>query len=430
MSRRDRLGYLSLGLALLAGALVSWYIFFVPNTLRIGVAPPNSEQAQFLSALSAALKREDASVRLAVQTFASGAEIGPALVSRKIDMAVMRADQPLPTSALGVAILQHHTVIILARPDAGITKMADLAGKTVAILGRGEANDRLFDIVIAPYGELRDSVKLVRVTSPDALNAGVHQHFDALFLAAPRGGRGLGLAFQKMEQLVGSPPVVVPLGEVAPLLGRNPAFAKTEFVAGEFSNAPPNPPSAVTTVMFPALIVAHRQLAASAVQEFTKQLFALRQALTAQSPAAGRVAALSTDRGAAVAVHPGAAVYYDATETSFLERYSDLTWLVLFGFSSVASLVAWVISMALPRRREQILSERAEAVRLIEQARGAGSMAEIEEIERRVDKLVVAVSDHVYNGVINSEQQQPAFDLLFARIASIIEERREELARQ
>ena len=83
-----------------------------------------------------------------------------------------------------------------------------------------------------------------------------------------------------------------------------------------------------------------RQLAAASVQEFTKQLFGLRQALLAQSPAAGRIAALSTDRGAVVPVHPGAAVYYDASETSFLERYSDLTWLILFGFSSVAWKIA------------------------------------------------------------------------------------------
>jgi TRAP-type uncharacterized transport system substrate-binding protein len=385
---------------------------------------------QFLSALASALKREDAGVRISVVPFGSGAEVARAFDQRRIDLAVVRTDQPLPTSALGVAILQHHAAILFAHPDAGISKVEDLGGKTVAVLGRGDGNDQLFDLVIAQHGLGRERIRMLRFTSLGALNEGAHDPFDALFLAAPRGSRGMTMAFQRMERLVGKPPVVVPLGEVAPLINRNPAFAKGEFIAGEFSNAPPIPPKAVTTVTFPALIVAHRQLDGAAVQEFTKQLFGLRQALLAQSPAASRIAALSTDRGAVVPVHPGAAVYYDASETSFLQRYSDLTWLVLFGFSSVASVIAWVVSMALPRKREQVLSERAEAIRLIELARDARSIEDIEAIERQVDKLIVAVSDQVYSGVVDTTQQQPAFELLFARIAAIVEEKRQAIGRE
>ena len=226
----------------------------------------------------------------------------------------------------------------------------------------------------------------------------------------------------------GSPPTIVPLGEVGPLLARKAVFAKAEIPPGEFSNAPLVPEKAVPTVSFPALIVARRQLGNSAVQEFTRQLFSMRQALASQYPAGGRIAALPTDRGAPIAVHPGAAIYYDASETTFLEKYSDLTWLLLFGFSSIASVLAWVISLALPKKREIVLSERHDVIDLIDKARGATTLSQLDDIERQIDTLIVAVSDNIYKGVIESDKQA-SFDLLFARLAAIIDERRQALAK-
>ena len=425
MTKRDLLGYLSLGLAVLAAVAVSWYYFFVPYTLRIAVAPSGSEPAQFLSALAVVLKREEAPVRLVVVPFATTDEVATALDRKKVDMAAVRSDTVLPTSAEGVAVLHQYVVVTLARPHAGIEKFADLEGKTVVVLGAGDANKNLFLTLAGQHGIAPGVVLVRQLASPQALAAASSEPIDAVFFAAPRGGRGPAVTVRVLEERFGLPPIVVPLGELAPLLNRNLAFAKEEIQPGELGAALPT--KAVPTLKFPALIVARRQLAAGAVQEFTKQLFNLRQALAVEYPAGGRIAALSTDRAAPFAVHPGAAVYYDASETSFLERYSDLTWLLLFGFSGVASLAAWIVSMALPKKRELLRAERDTIVGFLEQARAARTIADIEDIERRVDELIVAISNQVYRGDVDRDKQ-PAFDLLLARVDTILDRKRQALA--
>jgi TRAP-type uncharacterized transport system substrate-binding protein len=429
VSKRDILGYLSLLLAAIAAAVFAWYMYFVPHTLRIGVSPAGSEPAQFLSALANSLKQQAAPVRLVVVPFATGEEVTKALDLKRLDLAVVRTDDNLPTSALGVAILHQFVVTTLARPESDVKKFGDLKGRTVGILGRGQSNLKLFEILAGLHGIPVGSIKTRIINAPESLatTEGADK-LDAIFIIAPRGGRGLVLTYRAYEALTRAAPVVLPMGEVGSMMTRNPAFAKGEIVPGELSNSPVTPAAAVATITFPALIVAHRQLASAAVEEFTKHLFGLRQSLATQFPAGAAIAALSTERDAAFAVHPGAVVYYDASETPFLERYSDLMWLVLFGFSGVASAAAWLWSKALPRQQELVRTEFSDIVALIDRAREATEAVELDAIERAADKLVVQVAEQIFKGVITTEQQQPSFDLLFARLGTIIEDKRRQFS--
>jgi TRAP-type uncharacterized transport system substrate-binding protein len=429
VTKRDLLGYLSLLLAAIAGAVFIWYMYFVPHTLRIGIFPSGSEPAQFISALAKSLKQQAASVRLVVVPFATNEELTRALESQKLDLAVVRTDDNLPTSVLGVAILHQFVVTTLVRPAIDVKKFSDLKGRTVGVLGRGQSNLKLFETFAGLHGIPVGSIKTRIINTPEALPTieGADK-FDAIFIVAPRGGSGLILTYRAYETLMRAAPVVLPMGEVSSMMTRNPAFAKGEIVPGELSNSPLTPAAAAATINFPALIVARRQLASAAVEEFTKHLFGLRQSLAAQFPGGAAIAALSTERGAPFAVHPGAAVYYDASETPFLERYSDLMWLVLFGFSGVASAAAWLWSKALPKQQELVRTEFNDIVALIDRARGATEPADLEAIERAADRLVVTVAEHVFKGLITTDQQQLSFDLLFARLSSIIEDKRRQFA--
>jgi hypothetical protein len=210
------------------------------------------------------------------------------------------------------------------------------------------------------------------------------------------------------------------------LIKRNPTFSADKVAVGEIGATPPMPSEDIAVVTFPSLIVAHRTVPDAKVYEFTKQLFTLRAGLFGQQQAAARIEALPTERDSTFAVHPGAATYFDATETSFIETYSDVMWLALFGFSGVVSMAAWILSLAFPRRRELIQSEHAELVALMDAARAAQTAADIDGIEKRVDQLVAQTSQLIFSGSIDSDRQ-PAFDVLITRIGQILERRRSEL---
>ena len=425
MTKREIFSLVALVISLFTVLTFTWYIFFVPYTIRIGIAPLGGEQAQFLSAFANALKRENANIRLTIVPFITHENVVAAMNSGKVDMAVVRADVGLPNSALAVAILHQNVTTIFARPGSKIQKIEDLKHRTVVVLARGSANVNLFEKLLSLHGLTAGDLRMINASSPEALKEiGNRETIDAVFIAGPRGEAGQLAAYGAFEELLGEAPKLVPLGELAALLGNNSALAKGEILIGEFGNKPPVPAKAIPTLTFPELIVAHRKLSANAVRDFTEQLFNLRHAISVQFPIGGQIAPLVTDRGSQFAVHPGAEVYYDASEVPFLERYSDFLWFGFFGIGGVTSAVTWLLSRALPKRRELILKERSEVVRLLDTARRAHTLEEVTELEEKVDKLVVAVADQIFNGVLDLEQQAPAFEMLFARVAVVLNEKR------
>lgn len=429
MTRRDILGYFAIALAFVAGVGLFWYVNFVPYTLRIAVAPSQSEPAHFFVALKSLLERERAGVRLIVVPLETPEEASKAIEANRVDLAVVRSDQPLPRGTQGVAISHPLVALAMVRPNIGVTSFSDLRGKAVGLLGRGQANLDLFHALMDLNNLPRDSVRLVILnSSTDIAPVVANGEIDAVFFAGPRGGRGPGAVINAFRDAVKEPPTLLTLGALSSLLGRNPALSETEVLAGEFSNTPPLPAKDMKTLSFPSLIISRRQVSDAAIKEFTKQLFTLRLTLGSQFPAAGRISVLSTERKAPFPVHPGAAKYYDGTDDSFLTQHSDILWLLLFGFSTIASLAAWLWSLALPKKKLLVRAEREELVALIAKCRNLNSISDIESIEREVDRLLVAISDHLSDGTIESDQQA-SFDMLIARIGTILESKREKLQR-
>jgi hypothetical protein len=428
MRNRDIFGYLALVLAALTAGGLIWYIYYVPYTLRVAVGPSNTEPTELLAAMSEAIERNNASVRLILIPHANLADTSATLDARQADLAVVRTDLGLPTSGLGVAIVHQYMALTLSRPQANIKRFTDLRNHSIGVVGPGTGNTTLFETLMSSYELRSGAVRVVPLTSTDEIAAAVASgRIDALFVAGPRGGRLITQSFHAFSGAIKGAPVFVPISEAAALVARNPVFASGEIAPGELGITPLMPPKEVQTLTFPLLLVASNRLASKAVQEFTKQLFSLRHALLAQNPEAGRIEKLSTDRGESFAVHPGAATYYDAEETSLLSGLSDWFWVGMLGLGGIGSMGAWILSRLFPRRREMVQAEFTELLELMEKARAATSTAEVENVEREIDKLVTATSQLLFDGSID-DIHQPAFDLILARIETVLEAKRQELA--
>ncbi len=95
------------------------------------------------------------------------------------------------------------------------------------------------------------------------------------------------------------------------------------------------------TISFSHHIVARKDLSESTIAAFTRQLFAIRQAVMAEFPLAAKIETPDTDKDAVIPVHPGAAAFVDGEEKTFLDRYSDYIWWGLMGLSAMGSAGAW-----------------------------------------------------------------------------------------
>lgn len=403
-----------------------YWAYWLPATLRIAVPHASSEPTQFFTAFARVLRETRAPIQLDVSIYEQFEDAAEAIERGRADLAFIRPDYRRPANATSVAVVHQFLVTLVARRGAGIGRFADLKGKRVAVLSPGRGNTALFETLLAFYGLKAADLTLVRITTPAEIGT-AQPAFDAVFAAGPRAGGGLSQTIQAFARRARAIDFIA-IPDATALAARNNAFAAAEINAGEFSGAPRMPPAAVETVGFPALLVATNSLSVSTVEAFTSRLFDMRGALARDHPAASRFEALPTDRGTAFPLHPGAAAYYDGEKTSLIDRYSDWFYVAIFGFGAFASVGAWLISLLLPGRPKPRPAEIGGLVRLMEEAHGAASHADLDRIERDLDRFVAEASAHMLDGSIEPDRKE-AFELLIERLSTVIAERRAGLPR-
>ena len=425
MGKRNFFGWLALALLCAGVGLAYYYYGVAPRTLRVAAPPAATQTTQFLEAMAAALRKEGSRVRLSIVPSDSNESIAATFESQKADLAVVRADRALPSSAVGVAELGRFTALILARPGSGIEKFADLRGRPVAEIAPSRSGAGVFRELAQLNHFNREEFRPQEIGNLSAIGPAISAgRLDAVLASVPRGSTGILDELHAVERAYGAPPVFVPIAEAAALAKINSVFKPEDIAAGELASSPVTPPSALPTVTFPLLLVAHRDESPAIVQDLAAQMFDIRSTLMAQYPGAARLAALDTTRGGAIPVHPGAATYYDASETSFLARYSDVLWLLLFGFSTIASAVVWLMRRLFPSERELLRAEHAELLEIMLAVRATDEPDDLDRAEARVDEILASIATLAFEGKLDASQRS-AFDITIARLEKTIETKRQ-----
>ena len=429
MKKRQIIRLLVLLSAIAVSVVLVIYVFFVPRQLRIGVSPKGSESHQVISAIAAALERDKAPVRLRIVNYPDRAQTAEALSKGSIDLAVLRPDLPLPSTAQGVAVANEF-LIAVAVINGPAKSIVDLKGLSIGVMGIDTGNQQLFERLAKFYGLSANDYKIVPLASVEALaQAARENRIDAFFIAAPPTGRTMVKAWASLIANSKKPPRLLAMPKTELFVARNQVFDERDIAVGELLINPPFPAKATHSLSFPALIVAHADVESAPIYELTKRIFAIRQGLAVTLPLAAGIAELTTDRDDVFPVHPGAATYYDASETSWIEKYGELLWLPFLGIGSIVSLAIWLLGFVFPGKKENIRSEHEVLVKIMSTVHAASTPEMLEEIESRIDQVVGQVSQAMLNGDLAPEKH-PAFDILVKRLQVLTDRRRLELAEQ
>src|SRR5437868_11176124 len=149
------------GLLAIVGALAGGYYFAVrPVSLRIAVGPANSDDVKLVQTLTQAFTQSHGYVRLRpVQTDGAAASAKD-LAEGKVDLAIIRGDLEVPKNAQAVATLRKNVAVLWVPSSAKgkgkksgpkITKIAQLAGHRVGVVGRTQANVNLLKVILQQY---------------------------------------------------------------------------------------------------------------------------------------------------------------------------------------------------------------------------------------------------------------------------------------
>ena len=395
-AKRRLMFVLIAGALAIVGALIAGYYFAVrPVTLRIAVGPASSDDLKVVQALAQAFNNQQhTQVKLRpVQTDGATAS-AQTLADGKADLAIIRGDLEVPKNAQAVATLRKNVVVLWAPPPAKgkgkkaakITKITQLAGRKIGVVGRTPANVNLLKVILQQYGVDPLKVEIIQFPANEAAEAIKNQKADA-YLAVGPGGSKITIDAITASSREGGAPTFLAIDAAEAIAQNHPAYEASEIPAGSLG-ASDRPEEEVKTISFSHHIVARKGLSESTVAAFTRQLFGARQSLKNDFPLAARIETPDTDKDATIPAHPGAAAFVDGEEKTFLDRYSDYIWWSLMALSAMGSAGAWFAGYLKKDERNTNSSQRERLLDMLRTARSCDSTDELDQMQTEADDIL------------------------------------------
>jgi len=404
------------------------YLYLQPVTLRIAVGPANSDDLKVVQALSHAFSREHSNVRLRIVSTEGASQSAAALASKSVDLAVIRGDLEVPKDAASVAILRKNLVVLWVPPPAKgkkkskITKIQNLAGHRIGVVGRTPANVKLLQMILRQYGIDPAKVEIVQFATNEIADAVRAGKADAYLTAGPLSSKITSEALNAGLR-EGAEPTFLAIDAADAIAQNFPAYESTEISAGSLGGVPPRPDDDIKTISFAHHIVAQKSLSEVTAAALTRQIFAVRQSVVAEVPAAQRIEPPDTAKDADIPAHPGSAAYVDGEEKSFLDRYSDYIWWSILGLSAMGSAGAWFASYLKRDEREKNASLRNRLLDMLTQARRTDSHEELDAMQAEADAILRDTLHCFEDGAID-EGSLTAFNVALDQFHAAIADRR------
>ncbi|AUC94018.1 TRAP transporter substrate-binding protein [Bradyrhizobium sp. SK17] len=430
-SAKQRLMFVLIAGALaIVGAITAGYYFAVrPVTLKIAVGPANSDDLRVVQALAQAFNNQQhTQVKLRpVQTEGASAS-AQTLADGKADLAIIRGDLDVPKNAQAVAVLRKNVVVMWVPPATKgkgrkatkITKIAQLAGRKIGVVGRTPANVNLLRLILTQYGVDPMKVEIVQFPANEAVDAIKNLKADAYLAVGPANSKVTIDAITASAK--DGEPTFLPIDASEAIAQNHPAYEAAEIPAGSLGSAD-RPEDEVKTISFSHHIVARKGLSDATVAAFTRQLFAIRQSLKNDFPLAAKIETPDTDKDATIPVHPGAAAFVDGEEKTFLDRYSDYIWWSLMAFSAMGSAGAWFAGYLKQDERNTNTSQRERLLEMLKAARQSDSTEELDQMQAEADDILRHTLDCFEHGAIE-EGTLTAFNIALEQFHNAVADRK------
>ncbi|MES2751865.1 MAG: TAXI family TRAP transporter solute-binding subunit [Pseudomonadota bacterium] len=414
-------------LAAVAAIGGSTYYMNRPVQLRIAVGPPNSDDVKVIQSITQLFARDRKYVRLR-PTITDGTSASAAsLAAGTADLAVVRGDIELPKDAQAVASIRKNFAVLWAlgapgKKKGGITKVEQLAGKRIGVIGRTQANVNLLKVILTQSGVKPESVTVVQFTTTGFAEAVKTAKLDAVLAVGPLNSKITADAVAASTR-DGRDATFLTLDTADAIAQKYPVYESGEIPAGTFGAKPARPDDKIDTITFAHHIVARKSLSETTVGALTRELFSVRQTIQNEFPASAKLETPDTDKDAAIPAHPGAAAYVDGEEKSFLDKYSDYIWGSLMVLSALGSAGAWFASYLKRDERVSNSSQRGRLLEMIAAARQTTSIDELDVMQTEADGIMRDTLQCYEDGAIE-EGSLTAFSIALEQFHNAVADRK------
>jgi TRAP-type uncharacterized transport system substrate-binding protein len=407
---------------ILGAGLIAYRTYDRPTTLGVAVGSFDGETARIASIIAARLEAAKSSVRLKIVPTDSVLDSARAFAAGKTELAIVRADVGDLSQARSVALVAKSVLMILALPGSGVTSIEKMKGHTVGVVG-GEINQKIVDALKKEY-DLGDKVTFRNLTPADTPRAIQAKEASVFMLVVPLNEKYLTLVRRFFPGAHNSLPALVPVELAGAIADVDGAYESFDIPQGTLRGSPPVPDADLTTLRVGSYLVANKKIDPDTITTLTQALVTARNDLVRDQPLLAGLTAPDTDPGAYIPVHPGAAAFYNGTQQSFMDKYSNWIYLTPMALGALASIfaTAWRFLGIRPEPEPALRSLFA----LPRRIREVKSEVELTDIENQVDQAL----DAEMANALKSESAQDIATLvsLAHRLEDSIHRRRQALA--
>lgn len=407
----------------IGASFMAYRYYSRPTTLSVAVGSFDGEAAKIASVIAGRLAATKSPVQLTIVPTDNVLDSARIFTAGKTDLAIVRADAGDLSEARSVALVTKSVLMILALPGSGITGIEKLKGHTVGVIG-GDTNRKIVDALKKEY-DLTDKVVFKNIAPADAPRAIQSKEASVFLLVVPLNEKYLTLVRRFFRDSHGAFPTLIPVESAGAIADVEGAYESFDIPQGTLRGNPPVPDADLTTLRVGSYLVANKRLDADLITTLTAALINARNDLVRDQPLLAGLTAPDTDPDAYIAVHPGAAAYYNGTQQSFMDRYSNWIYLTPMVLGALASIFAavWRFLGIRPEPGETTLKSLFALPRRIREVKSA---AELDEIESQVDD---ALDTEMANAIRSENAQDMATLVSMAhRLEDSIHRRRQMLA--
>ena len=369
------------------GGFLAYRWYARPVTLTVAVGSMDGEAAKAMSTIASQLVTDGASIRFKVIDTGTVLESAKTFAAGNVDLAVVRGDVGDLSQAQAIVVLAHVTVLLIAPPGSSIDSIDKLKGRTVGVIG-GEANSKVVDVLNNTYDLARSKVVFKNLALQEARQAIQSKQVQALLVVIPLTEKYLSLVKGFFQQGAKMLPVLIPIDSAGAIADANRAYESFDVPKGTLRGSPPVPDDDLTSLQASLYLVAKKTLRSDVATNLAQTIMKVRRELLRENPLFAQITAPSIDADAYLPVHPGALAFYNGTQQSFIDEYSNYIYIGPMILGAIASVLAaaWkFLGIGQPEVREGPLDTLYGLARRI---RGVNSESELSSIEEEIDNIL------------------------------------------